>query len=264
MDHGGVRALFDRQMRRLAKADPGTRVELTGGVVRQMGAEHDWNGILWSDLDAASAAAAIAEQVRHFTQLGLEFEWKVYAHDQPGDLGRRLRAAGFAPEPEEALMVAPVRDLSTEVALPEGVHLCPVTDSAGVELLATVTEEVFGIDGVRARQRLLTQLDRGPKRVSMTIAMAGDLPVCGARLELIPGTEFAGLWGGGTVSAWRGRGIYRALVAHRARIAAGLGYRYLQVDASEQSRPILRRLGFVQLSTTTPYRYRPGALSSQA
>lgn len=54
-----------------------------------------------------------------------------------------------------------------------------------------------------------------------------------------------------------GRGIYRALVAHRARIAAERGYRYLQVDASSESRPILHRLGFVPLSTTTPYTYRP-------
>jgi GNAT superfamily N-acetyltransferase len=72
-------------------------------------------------------------------------------------------------------------------------------------------------------------------------------------MELIPGTRFAGLWGGGTVEAWRGRGIYRALVAHRARIAADRGYRYLQVDASDESRPILERLGFAPLTTTTPY-----------
>lgn len=76
-------------------------------------------------------------------------------------------------------------------------------------------------------------------------------------MELHPGSGFAGLWGGGTVPAWRGKGIYRALVAHRARSAAEGGYRYLQVDASDQSRPILQRLGFLALSTTTPYEYRP-------
>ncbi len=72
-------------------------------------------------------------------------------------------------------------------------------------------------------------------------------------MELVPGTSFAGLWGGGTVEAWRGRGLYRALVAHRARVAAAHGYRYLQVDASPMSRPILERLGFHALTTTTPY-----------
>jgi len=83
--------------------------------------------------------------------------------------------------------------------------------------------------------------------------MSGAEPICGARLEFHPGTDFASLWGGGTVRAWRGRGVYRALVAHRARIAAAKGVRFLQVDATDDSRPILRRLGFVALSTTTPY-----------
>jgi GNAT superfamily N-acetyltransferase len=92
----------------------------------------------------------------------------------------------------------------------------------------------------------------------MVVAMAGDEPVCSARIEFLPGTEFAGLWGGGTVPAWRGRGIYRALVAYRAGLAAARGYRYLQVDASPDSRPILERLGFVRLARTTPYVWEPG------
>jgi GNAT superfamily N-acetyltransferase len=259
MDHAEVRALFDCQMRRDARADgPGTSVEQDGGVVRQIGADHDWNGVLWSDLDQATADAAITAQVRYFATLGREFEWKAYAHDRPGDLGRRLQSAGFTPEPEEALMVARTQDLPTGIALPEGVHLRPVTGPAGVDLVAGVHEQVFGTSSARLRQRLLTRLAQNPETVIMVVAMAGDLPVCAARMELNPGTEFAGLWGGGTVAAWRGRGIYRALVAHRARIAADLGYRYLQVDATDQSRPILQRLGFTVLSTTTPYIYRPG------
>ncbi|HLU75640.1 MAG TPA: GNAT family N-acetyltransferase [Nonomuraea sp.] len=87
--------------------------------------------------------------------------------------------------------------------------------------------------------------------------MAGDEPVSAARMELYPGTGFAGLWSGGTVPGWRGRGLYRALVARRARLAADHGYRYLQVDASPDSRPILERLGFLPLTTTTPYTYDP-------
>ncbi|HVD90174.1 MAG TPA: GNAT family N-acetyltransferase, partial [Jatrophihabitantaceae bacterium] len=72
-----------------------------------------------------------------------------------------------------------------------------------------------------------------------------------------PGTDFAGIWGGSTLKAWRGRGIYRTLVARRAQLAVGLGYRFLQVDASDDSRPILERLGFVAVTTTTPYVWTP-------
>jgi hypothetical protein len=55
----------------------------------------------------------------------------------------------------------------------------------------------------------------------------------------------------------RGRGIYRALVAYRARLAVARGYRYLQVDASSDSQPILDRLSFLTLARTTPYVWHP-------
>jgi GNAT superfamily N-acetyltransferase len=74
----------------------------------------------------------------------------------------------------------------------------------------------------------------------------------------VPGTDFAGLWGGGTVPDWRGRGIFRALVAYRAGLAAERGYDYVQVDASLMSRPILLRLGFEPVAITTPYLWTPG------
>jgi hypothetical protein len=51
--------------------------------------------------------------------------------------------------------------------------------------------------------------------------------------------------------------VFRSLVAHRAATAAARGFRYLQVDASQDSQPILRRLGFIELATTTPFTH-PG------
>ncbi|MFJ9691168.1 GNAT family N-acetyltransferase [Kitasatospora sp. NPDC101183] len=254
MDHDTVLALFDRQLRREARPDSdSTRIEQDGAVIRQLGLAHDWNGVVWSDLDEATADAAIAAQIDRFTALGLDFEWKTYAHDAPADLGERLLAAGFTAEDEQAVMVADVHELPTDATLPEGVRLLPVTDAAGVDLLAEAAEQAFGTPNPTQRRRLLDHLERGSETVSMVVAMAGDRPVCSARMELVPGTDFAGLWGGGTVPEWRGRGIYRALVAHRALQAAELGYRYLQVDASDQSRPILQRLGFARLTSTTPY-----------
>ena len=258
MDHVAVLALFDRNMREGAQPDgPGARVERVGKVVRQVAAEHGWNGVVWSDLDEASADRAIAEQIAYYTGLGREFEWKLYGHDLPVDLGERLRAAGFTPEPEETLMIAEVADLTLDIEPPEGIRFLPVTDRAGVDLVADVHEKAFGTDSSRLRRQLLARLEDDPDTVVATVALAGDVPVSAARMELVPGTRFAGLWGGGTVESWRGRGIYRAPVAHRARAAVERGYRYLQVDASSQSRPILERLGFEPLTTTTPYAYSP-------
>ncbi|MFF3645183.1 GNAT family N-acetyltransferase [Streptomyces sp. NPDC002564] len=262
MDHAAVLAAYDRQLRHDALSEGGgSRVERTGGVVRVTGSAHDWNGVLWTDVDASTADAVIAEQVRHYTAAGREFEWKLHSYDRPGDLSGRLLAAGFQAEPTESVMVAEAASLPAGPGLPDGVRLVPVTDAAGVRLMAQAHVAAFGEDdaalGEHLARRVLAQLTEAPDRIVAVVAMAGDRPVCGARMEFCPGTDFAGLWGGGTDPRWRGKGIYRALVAHRARIAVARGYRYLQVDATDDSRPILDRLGFATLCTTTPYVYRP-------
>ncbi|KUL38672.1 GCN5 family acetyltransferase [Streptomyces sp. NRRL F-4489] len=256
-DHAAVLARYDHQLRRSAPPDPGTRVERDGPVVRQTGGPDDWNGVLWSDLDEATADAAIAAQVRHFTARGHGFEWKAYAHDRPADLGARLRAAGFTPEPAESLMVARSDGPAAAGEPPPGVRLAEVTGPEGVELVVRVHTAVFGTSAARLRHRLLTRLARDPGTLVLTVALADGEPVSAARLELPAGTDFAGLWGGGTLPEWRGRGLYRALVARRARLAAARGFRYVQVDATDQSSPILDRLGFAMLTTTRPYAYRP-------
>ncbi|MGW0145491.1 GNAT family N-acetyltransferase [Streptomyces sp. NPDC003333] len=259
MDPAAVLALFDRDLREHARPDgPDSVVERVGPVVRQVSSAHGWNGVVWSALDGTTADAAIAAQIAHFDGLGLEFEWKLYGHDRPVDLGRRLRDAGFTAEPEETVMIAEAAALDLDVRPPAGVRLVPVTDAAGAELVAEVHRAAFGGDGARVRHQLLAQLATGEDTVAAVVALTDDgVPVSAARMELVPGTRFAGLWGGGTVEGWRGRGIYRALVAHRARLAVDRGYRYLQVDAMSTSRPVLERLGFEPLTTTTPYVHTP-------
>ncbi|GGY45109.1 GNAT family N-acetyltransferase [Streptomyces tanashiensis] len=256
MEPQHLRDLYDLQLRREARPDgPGCRVERVGPVVRQTGPAHAWNGVLWSGLDEPAADAAIAAQIDHYRTAGVSFEWKLYAHDTPADLGERLRAAGFTPEDPETLMAAEAADLPGEVPLPEGVELRAVTDEAGVRQVVEVHDRAFGTDSSHIGRQLLDRLAADPDTVTAVVALADDEPVSAARLELYPGTDFAGLWGGGTVEGWRGRGLYRALVAHRARIAAARGHRYVQVDAADTSRPILLRLGFLPLTTTTPYVY---------
>lgn len=258
MDHAAVRDLFDEQLRRGARPEEaGSRVERVGDVVRHVGPAAGWNGVLWSDLDERAADAAIAEQVRFFGGLGRAFEWKTYAHDRPADLPDRLAAAGFVPEETEALLVAETAALPHDTAPPAGIRLLPVTDDAGVELVERVHERSFGSGRSTIGHQLRTQLAQDPATVPAVVAVHGAEPVSAARMELHPGTAFASLWGGGTVPEWRGRGIYRSLVAFRVGIAAERGFPYVQVDASSYSRPILERLGFQALGTTTPYVWEP-------
>ncbi|MFJ6051245.1 GNAT family N-acetyltransferase [Streptomyces sp. NPDC092307] len=250
-----VRARFDAEVREGAQADARSSVERAGAVVRHVAPALGWNGVLWSDLDEGTADAEIAAQVAFYAERGCpEFEWKLYAHDRPADLGDRLRAAGFVPEPPETLMVGLVSELAKlPVEPPEGITVRVVTDEAGVEEMMRVHAGAFGRERPQLREQLLGRLRDEPETIAAVLAMAGDTPVSAARMEMRPGLAFAGLWGGGTLPEWRGRGIYRLLVAHRARLAAELGIAYLQVDASDDSRPILERLGFGVLGVTVPY-----------
>jgi GNAT superfamily N-acetyltransferase len=262
VDEASVLASFDAQLRRDVHEDSsGGRIERRGRVARASTAGgQGWSGIIWSDLDADTADAVIAEQVAFFGGRGERFEWKLYDYDQPADLASRLLAAGFAPEDEEALMIAETPKLAAGFGTPEGVRLVEVTGESGVGLLIEVSERAFGRDRSGLRASLTEQVRRAPESMTMIVAMAGDHPVSSARIDFPPGADFAGLWGGGTLPEWRGRGIYRALVGYRARLAAARGYRYLQADAEPPSAPILSRLGFARLATTTPYIKSPELL----
>ena len=258
LDIDAVRAAFDAQVRRKAEAgEPGAVIEPDAGVLRWVAPGTQTSCIIWSALTDDNADHVIAAQREYFADRGTEVEWKYYDYDQPADLPARLIAAGFQPEDEEMMLAAETAAIDSAVVLPAGVRLVPVTDEAGVEAMMAVRALAFPDHSAELGKRLLTQLRDTPQLLHMVVAMAGDEAVSAARIEFIPGTDFAGLWGGGTVPAWRRRGIFRALVAYRAGLAAERGYRYLQVDALPTSRPILQRLGFREVARTTPYVFTP-------
>jgi len=260
MDTRAALAAFDEQVRRQPGRGPASgQIEQEPGIFRRVPDEDGggWAGVMWSDLDAATADGVIAAQVERMSRHGRGWEWKYYSYDQPSDLPERLRAAGFEEEPQEALLVAEIADLPLDVRPPAGVELVPVVDERGVHAMASVHDEVFDRQhGDLAGQVLAAVSGEAPAGAAV-VAVAEGLPICAGRVEFHEGSEFASLWGGGTVAAWRGRGVFRSVVAWRAALAAQRGFRYLQVDASDDSRPILKRLGFVQLATTTPFT-RPG------
>jgi GNAT superfamily N-acetyltransferase len=241
-DPKAVLAAYDEQLRQ----GPGHR----GTIRTETG---DWHGVVWSDLTPVDADATIKEQIDAFA--GHPFEWKHYSYDQPDDLPRRLVDAGFTRGAAETLLIADIGDLELGIRPPEGVRLRPVENAHDVDELVRVHDEVFGGDHSRTGRALLHALETRPDTVAAVLATAHGRPISSARVEFHRGTEFASLWGGGTLPEWRRRGVFRTLVAYRAALARAMGYRYLQVDATPDSRPILERLGFVELATTTPFMY---------
>ena len=248
---------YDAQLRTHVPDRPpeGVRFEHDGPLLRTVGfVGRGW--IEYRDLgglDGEELDELIARQVRYFGERGEPVEWKLHGHDLPADLPKRLQAAGFVPEELETVVIARVAEVAGVVRPPEGVTLRDVCEREDLARIAAMEKAVWGLDHHWLPDGLGNELAADPDGLAIVVAEAGDAVVCAAWVRFPSGTDFGTLWGGATLPEWRGRGIYRALVAHRAHLAAERGRRYLEVDASADSRPILERLGFVPVTTTTPF-----------
>ncbi len=254
MDRQAMLASFDEQLRCNPRpSDPRTIVEREAHLTRLI-EPGGWAGILWCDLEGLVAEEVIAREIERFAEVPGEWEWKHYSYDAPAELPEHLIAAGFKPEQPETVLVADLAGQALGGELPEGVSIELLTDPSEVRSLLEMLDGVFG-EGVRGlEQAMLEGIRREPPSTLAMAAMLEGVPIAGGRVEL-DGSEFAGLWGGATVPEWRHRGIFRALVARGAALAAQRGRRYGQVDALDTSRPILEGLGFIELAKTRPYTY---------
>lgn len=194
-----------------------------------------------------------------FAERGQRVEWKTYDYDPPADLGERLVAAGFVPEDDEALILGEAAPLARQdIDLPDGVVVRAADDFADFARIRTMTETVWGGDQAWVTESLYPDWLARPESMDVVvIEESRDGPVlCAARGEY-DASGFTGLWGGSTLPEWRGKGLYRATLLHRARLGLERGKDFVRVDASPDSEPILRRLGLHRVATTTPYVFDP-------
>lgn len=252
-------ALFDHY-ERIEITFPGTLKETPPGLVRITRPPPGMSFIQYSQLDDASAGAAIAGEIAHFRQLGQPFNWKHYSHDQPADLGQRLQAAGLeADEPDTVMLYDLAAGLPIAPLLPANVRLLSVRqpDAQALAHVAAVLESVWGGSFAWVHTRLGGHLAI-PGYLSIYLAYLDERPASAAWMYLPAGSPFASLWAGSTIPTARRLGLYRALLAARAAEAQAHGRRYLVVDAGPQSAPILAANGFTPLTTSRDYTWRPG------
>lgn len=221
--------------------------------------------VTYASLDGADAETVVAlveGAVSHFRgrRRIASVEWKTRGHDRAPGLHDALVAHGFVPEETESIMIGEAALLAQDVAVPDGVEIRRARTDDDVMAAGRMQGIVFDDSQWRSRAEDMVRRLHDDGSIELWMAVAGDEVISAGRLEPVEGTAFAGLWGGATLPAWRGRGIYRALTAERARSALAGGKLYLQSDSTEFSRPILERSGFVKVSTTTPYVWTPFAV----
>ncbi|WP_339134260.1 GNAT family N-acetyltransferase [Streptomyces sp. f51] len=253
-----LRTAYDAQLRGVTPPGGAARIEKDGPLTRVVGRHRGFVsgprdlGVYGTDLDLL-----IARQRDFYAARGEAVEWKTRAHDLPADLTERLTGAGFVAEDSETVLIGESADLAADPVLPDGVTLRRVTAESDLRRIAVMESRIWGEDWNWLADDLAARIENAPENIVVLVAEAGGEAVCAAWLVFQDGVDFAGLWGGSTVEEWRGRGIYRAMVAHRARLAAARGVPYVYVDASADSAPILTRLGLHAVTTTTPYVWSP-------
>lgn len=139
---------------------------------------------------------------------------------------------------------------------PPVIALPRATTGALIEEAAALAGQVFDqrTDQVAATAEHLTnRLHNDPDSFEMWFVRDRQgAVVCSGRVEFVEKTDFAGIWGGACSPAHRGRGLYRAITAQRARSALARGKTYLHSDCTQHSHPILERAGLSAITTVIP------------
>jgi GNAT superfamily N-acetyltransferase len=256
MNTSEIIAIYDQDQRKDVEY-PDTRREVTLTVVRHVNIANTGEGlVIYSQLDESNVEHVIREQVAYFESIGQDFEWKLYDHDRPSDLKERLGAHGFEVEEAEAIMVLDLEETPEFLWRPVTVDIRQIRSPEKLADVLTIEQQVWNEDFSWLGQYLSGALSNYPDQTSAYVAYVDGQPASAAWTYFPRHSQFASLWGGSTVKNFRRQGLYTALLAIRAQEARTRQVRYLTVDASEMSRPILEKFGFELIDYSYPCKWR--------
>jgi hypothetical protein len=243
-----ILAIYDREARRDAVETDSQR-EATPEVVRAVIPHEQIIVIVYSDLNTANADAIIEREVARARDQGLRMSWKMYTHDRPADLHDRLVAHSFEAQDLEAVMA-----LELAAAPAELLAQPPDRTETGIEIRRiTGPENIADVIGLETAiwdtdhswlTFIAEQMRDQPDTMSMYCAYVDGVAASAGWIRFPRSGRFASLWGGSTLPAYRQRGLYTTLLAVRTQEAIRRGYRFLTIDASPMSRPIVEKHGF--------------------
>ena len=257
MDNEQILALYDAEMRIDPPLEQGTLQKMPGLTVF-VAEPHSPRGgwVLYTDLNDETVDDKIQDIIDFFDGQGRSFEWKVFDHDRPASLKEHLLAHGFTPEEREALAVLDIEE-APDILWQPVENVRRITLPSEIDHIAAISEEVYQEDKEHIGIMLKADMLSIPQYLSIYLATVDDTPAAGAWIYFHPDRQFADLFGGATLPKFRKRGLYTALVAARVQEASRRGYRFLTVDASPMSRPILEKLGFRVLLYSQPFVWEP-------
>lgn len=206
------------------------------------------NKAMKARLDADNVDATIDRVREYFKTRDKSFSWIVGPSSTPSDLGRHLETHGFAKQLGADGLFMP--DLNTEIT--------PNPDVKVQELLPDKLQPTVGIMAVgfgmpEAVSRYFHEMigrSYPAVRTRTYIAYLDDIghPVACGYVTYYPDQPIALLCGGATLPDYRGRGIYKTMLARRLADIRRDGVEAVIVLADQKtSAPICSRHGFANL-----------------
>jgi GNAT superfamily N-acetyltransferase len=198
------------------------------------------NEIAFAALDERDADRVIDETLAHYA--GRRFRWNVVPGSKPADLGERLAKRGMI-----RCETWGMARQTTPIAAPQDVEVKSVSKIADYTRMMA---EGWGMDPVplaTLHERALAQ-----PRIRMYVArVGGELAGCAS----YGGAETSAYFIGGVVlPRFRGRGVYRSMIAQRLADACADGISLAITHArAETSAPMLSHLGFQTVCTFETY-----------
>jgi hypothetical protein len=181
-----------------------------------------------------------------------DYSWWIRESENPPGLVDELVGLGLEVSPIDLGGVA-LMELDDEPPEVPGVSVRQIESVQDDFRAAEIFAEVFHMDEVGREalgKRISRRWEEGPNAFSRGFfALLDNQPV--ARGNLVIANEVGALFSGATLPIARGMGCYRALVRARWEAAQALGAGSLVVQAGQNSRPILARIGFRQIDRLT-------------
>lgn len=239
--------LYDQELR-IDIDYPDVRKESFPRLVRFVRPAPGMNYVSYSRLDDNELDAVIEEQIAYFAPMLQPFSWHVCAHDQPANLKDQLLAHGFAPDEDpDAVMVLDLQAAPAPLLAPVNADVHRLTEHDQLDDVVHVLAQVWGESFDWFKPRVSGHMDI-PGYLSLYVAYVDEQPACSGWTYFHAHSQFASLFGGATVAAYRQRGLYTAVLAVRVQEAIARGCRYLTTGASPMSQPILGQNGFEVLT----------------
>jgi GNAT superfamily N-acetyltransferase len=210
------------------------------------------NSVSWIRCRQGEADEVIHEARATIAPRHLPVMWRLDPETEPPDFAEFLAAHGVNPPPRSPVcdvMALPI-DASIEAPAVDGLEIRDaLADLTTFRTAEAVAAEAFGDTKLGDDPELTLLLEM--RRVNAVaagnrrhlLALINGEPA-GAASMTIFAPAGAMINGGSVLAKFRGRGIYRAMVARRLEIARAAGVEGLAVWGAPTSAPILARLGF--------------------